>query len=145
MYRIKDAKYGAIIEETLSPVWAKQQDRVDSPILAESLEEADGVVLSDGITMLGIEGRNMQNYTPTVLVEEIPLEERILEEVEVQNDLQLASMQGQADQYKAALATQEQVNAQQQLILANMQGLADVYTTLLTMQAQTTPNETEEQ
>ena len=72
MYRIKDAKYGAIIEETLSPVWAKQQDRVDSPILAESLEEADGVVLSDGITMLGIEGRNMQNYTPTVLVSEIP-------------------------------------------------------------------------
>lgn len=143
MYKIVNFETGELIEKTEQPRWVRQQDRVDDPVLCSTYEEADGIVLSDGNTMLGIEGRNMQNYTPTVLVEEIPLEERILEEVEVQNDLQLASMQGQADQYNAALATQEQVNAQQQLILANMQGLADVYTTLLTMQAQTTPNETE--
>ena len=143
MYKIVNFSTGELIEKGEYITWVKQQEKVDFPILCDSCEEADGVVLSDGNTMLGIEGRNMQNYTPTVLVEEIPLEERILEEVEVQKDLQLASMQGQADQYSAALATQEQVNAQQQLILANMQGLADVYTTLLTMQAQTTPNETE--
>lgn len=51
--------------------------------------------------------------------------------------LELASMQGQADQYTTTLAMQEQINAQQQLILANMQGLADVYTTLLSMQTPT--------
>lgn len=145
MYKIVNFETGELIEKIENPVFVKQQTYIDFPLVCDTLEEADGIQLSDGNTLLGIEGRNMQNYTPTVLVEEIPLEEHILEEVEAQKDLQLASMLGQADQYNAALATQEQVNAQQQLILANMQGLADVYTTLLTMQAQTTPNETEEQ
>lgn len=145
MYKIVNFETGELIEKIENPVFVKQQANIDFPLVCDTLEEADGVQLSDGNTLLGIEGRNMQNYTPTVLVEEVPLEERILEEVEAQKDLQLASMQGQADQYSAALATQEQVNSQQQLILANMQGLADVYTTLLTMRAQTTPNETEEQ
>ena len=77
MYRIKDAEYGAIIEEGISFTWVKQQKRSDSPILAESLEEADGVVLSDNNTMLGIKkdrepgAPNMDNYTPLVIVEEI--------------------------------------------------------------------------
>lgn len=59
------------------------------------------------------------------------------DKMDAQQSLQLASMQGQADQYTTTLATQEQINAQQQLILANMQGLADVYTTLLSMQTPT--------
>lgn len=77
MYRIKDAQYGATIEEGISFTWVKQQKRVDSPILAESLEEADGVVLSDGNTMLGIKkdrepgAPNMDKYTPLVVIEEI--------------------------------------------------------------------------
>lgn len=89
MYRIKDAKYGAIIEEGISFTWVKQQKRVDLPIVADSLEEADGVVLSDGDTMLGIEGRNMQNYTPLVTIEEVssdPLIFRKMDEIQLQVD-----------------------------------------------------------
>lgn len=147
MYKVVNFQTGELLAKEDHISFVKQQVNIDFPIGCETLEEADGIVIYiDGVERtLGIEGRNMQNYTPTVLVEEVSVEERILEEVEAQKDLQLASMLGQADQYNAALATQEQVNAQQQLILANMQGLADVYTTLLTMQAQTTPNETEEQ
>ena len=63
-----------------------------------------------------------------------PVEEVTNEDLQA---LELASMQGQADQYTTTLAMQEQINAQQQLILANMQGLADVYTTLLSMQTST--------
>lgn len=63
-----------------------------------------------------------------------PVEEVTNEDLQA---LELASMQGQADQYTTTLAMQEQINAQQQLILANMQGLADVYTTLLSMQTPT--------
>ena len=48
--------------------------------------------------------------------------------------LELASMQGQADQYTTMLELQQQLETQQQLMLANMQGMADVYTTLLSMQ-----------
>lgn len=70
MYRIKD-EYGNIIEESVAPTWVKQQRRVDRPILANSYEEADGVVLSDGETMVGIAGRNMENYTPLVTVVEV--------------------------------------------------------------------------
>lgn len=87
MYRIKDAKYGAIIEEGINFTWVKQQKRVDLPILAESLEEADGVVLSDGDTMLGIQKErepgapNMDNYTPLVVVEEISAEPYIMTEL----------------------------------------------------------------
>lgn len=87
MYRIKDAQYGAIIEEGISFTWVKQQKRVDSPILAQSLEEADGVVLSDDNTMLGIKkdrepgAPNMDNYTPLVVVEEISSDPYIMTEL----------------------------------------------------------------
>lgn len=64
------------------------------------------------------------------------------DKLDSQKSLQLAAMQGQADQYTAALAMQAQIDAQQQLNLATMQGLADIYTTLLAMQ---TPAETEGQ
>ena len=93
MYHIIDSHTKNIVEESLNPTWVKQQKLVDRPILARNYNEADGVVLSDGDTMLGIEGRNMQNYTPTVLVEEVNSDVYILAEmdklksqiVEVQN------------------------------------------------------------
>ena len=72
MYKIVNFSTGELIEKSEYVTWVKQQEKVDFPILCDSYEEADGVVLSDGNTMLGIEGRNMQNYTPTVLVSLIP-------------------------------------------------------------------------
>lgn len=60
-----------------------------------------------------------------------PVEEVTNEDLQA---LELASMQGQADQYTTMLELQQQLEAQQQLMLANMQGMADVYTTLLSMQ-----------
>ena len=154
MYRIKD-EYGNILEETVNPRWVKQQKRVDRPICANSYEEADGVVLSDGETMRGIAGRNMENYTPLVTVEEVSGEPYIFRDLDTvkqqgtetgtqldaQQQLQLAGMQGQSDTYADILAMQETINAQQQLILANMQGLSDVYSTLLALQTTETGTE----
>ena len=80
MYRLFD-DYNNIIDELINPTWPKQQKRVDRPISANSLEEADGVVLSDGETMVGIKGRNMQNYPPLVTVEEVSGETYILTEL----------------------------------------------------------------
>lgn len=70
MYRLLD-EYGNIIDELVNPQWLKQQKRVDRPICANSLEEADGVVLSDGEMMVGIAGRNMEDYEPLVTVVEV--------------------------------------------------------------------------
>lgn len=70
MYRLLD-EYGNIIDELINPTWLKQQRLVDRPIIANSFAEADGVVLSDGNTMVGITGRNMENYEPLVTVEEV--------------------------------------------------------------------------
>ena len=72
MYKIVNFSTGELIEKSEYITWVKQQEKVDFPILCETYEEADGVVLSDGNTMLGIEGRGMQNYTPTVIVSVIP-------------------------------------------------------------------------
>lgn len=63
-----------------------------------------------------------------------PVEEVTNEDLQA---LELASMQGQADQYTTMLELQQQLETQQQLMLANMQGMADVYTTLLSMQGAT--------
>lgn len=70
MYRLLD-EYGNIVDELVNPSWLKQQRLVDRPISANSCDEADGVVLSDGETMVGIAGRNMQNYEPLVTVVEV--------------------------------------------------------------------------
>lgn len=151
MYQIINTETGELIEESVNPTWVKQQERADCPLTTYNLEEADGVVLSDQETYLGIEGRNMENYTPLVRIVEVPdgayvsgqirtvqhQNENTASRLDAQQSLQLAGMQGQADQYTTTLAMQEQINAQQQLILANMQGLADVYTTLLSMQTPT--------
>lgn len=134
MYRIKNAQYGNLIEEQINPIWVKQQERVDRPILAESYEDADGIVLSDGNTMLGIAGRGMENYTPLVVIEEVNGEpylmaqlegvqaelEKAKKEQEATKALMLDSMQGTADLYLV-----EQEN--KQLQLDAMQGIADLY------------------
>lgn len=72
MYKIVNFETGQLIEKAENHTWVKQQKKVDFPISCDTYEEADGVVLSDGNTILGIEGRNMQNYTPTVIVSVIP-------------------------------------------------------------------------
>lgn len=134
MYKIKHARYGGVIDEQINPTWVKQQERVDRPILAESYEDADGIVLSDGNTMLGIAGRKMENYTPLVVIEEVNGEpylmaqleavqaelEKAKKEQEATKSLMLDSMQGTADLYLA-----EQEN--KQLQLDTMQGIADLY------------------
>lgn len=102
MYRIKD-EYGNIIDELVKPQWLKQQKRVDRPICANSYEEADGVVLSDGETMRGIAGRGMDNYTPLVTVEEVSGEPYIMQ--------QIAAMQAQVNAMQVQkTTTSEQVN-----------------------------------
>lgn len=95
MYLIIDYKTNVVIEKTLNPTFVKQQKLVDFPIGCNGLFDADGIVLSDGVTTLGIEGRNMQNYTPTVIIEEVSSEPYILDEINkiksklglVQNDI----------------------------------------------------------
>lgn len=82
MYKIKNAQYGNLIEEQINPTWVKQQERVDRPILADSYDVADGVVLSDGNTMLGIAGRKMENYTPLVVIEEVNGEPYLMAQLE---------------------------------------------------------------
>ena len=85
MYRIKEAKTNAILFETLNLTLVKQQKWSDSPILCYDLEEADGIVLPDDETMLGIKKErepgapNMDNYTPLVIVEEISGEPYIMQ------------------------------------------------------------------
>ena len=134
MYKIKHAQYGGVIEEQINPTWVKQQERVDRPILAESYEDADGIVLSDGNTMVGIAGRKMDNYTPLVVIEEVNGEpylmaqletlqaelEKAKKEQEATKSLMLDSMQGTADLYVV-----EQEN--KKLQLDTMQGIADLY------------------
>ena len=134
MYKIKNAQYGNLIEEQINPTWVKQQERVDRPILAESYEDADGIVLSDGNTMLGIAGRGMENYTPLVVIEEVNGEpylmaqleavqaelEKAKKDQEATKSLMLDSMQGTADLYLAEQETK-------QLQLDAMQGITDLY------------------
>lgn len=157
MYRIRDYATGGLIEEVAAPIWLRQQKLVDRPIGCDTLEEADGLYLSDDETMVGIAGRGMENYPPLVTVEEFSGDPYILRELagvkeqntdidtklDAQQALQLTSLQGQADQYTTALDMQAQIDAQQQLNLTALQGIADLYAALLTLQTPTT-TETEE-
>ena len=81
MYQIINTQTREIIEESITPTWVKQQERVDLPIKANNYEEADGIVLSDNETTLGIDGRNMQNYTPLVRVVEVPSDTFLMDEI----------------------------------------------------------------
>lgn len=157
MYRIRDYATGGLIEEVAAPIWLRQQKLVDRPIGCDTLEEADGLYLSDDETMVGIAGRGMENYPPLVTVEEFSGDPYILRELagvkeqntdidtklDAQQALTLTSLQGQADQYTTALDMQAQIDAQQQLNLTALQGIADLYAALLTLQTPTT-TETEE-
>lgn len=157
MYRIRDYATGGLIEEVAAPIWLRQQKLVDRPIGCDTLEEADGLYLSDDETMVGIAGRGMENYPPLVTVEEFSGDPYILRglagvkeqntdidtKLDAQQALTLTSLQGQADQYTTALNMQAQIDAQQQLNLTALQGIADLYATLLTLQTPTT-TETEE-
>lgn len=157
MYRIRDYATGGLIEEVAAPIWLRQQKLVDRPIGCDTLEEADGLYLSDDETMVGIAGRGMENYPPLVTVEEFSGDPYILRELagvkeqntdidtklDAQQALTLTSLQGQADQYTTALNMQAQIDAQQQLNLTALQGIADLYAALLTLQTPTT-TETEE-
>lgn len=115
MFRIKDAKTGGLIEEVIWPIWVKQQELVDFPIACDSLEEADGLFLSDDNTLVGIAGKKMENYEPNVIVEEFDGEaylfdkvhrlqkelEEAKEERQAMKDDNLALMMGVADLYAA--------------------------------------------
>lgn len=152
MYRIRDYATGGLIEEVAAPIWLRQQKLVDRPIGCDTLEEADGLYLSDDETMVGIAGRGMENYPPLVTVEEFSGDPYILRELagvkeqntdidtklDAQQALTLTSLQGQADQYTTALNMREQIDAQQQLNLTTLQGIADLYAALLTLQTPTT-------
>lgn len=95
MYRIKDER-GNIVDELVNPQWLKQQKRVDRPICANSYEEADGVVLSDGETMLGIAGRGMDNYTPLVTIKEVSSDPYVFARLEAMQS-QINAVQGSVD------------------------------------------------
>lgn len=95
MYRIKDER-GNIVDELVNPQWLKQQKRVDRPICANSYEEADGVVLSDGETMRGIAGRGMDNYTPLVTIKEVSSDPYVFARLEAMQS-QINAVQGSVD------------------------------------------------
>lgn len=116
MYKVIDIKTGDTMAELVYPTWVRQQRLVDRPILARSLEEADGVVLPDGETMVGIAGRGMDNYKPLVTIEEVSGEPVLMANIEqVQRELSTKADQLSSDELK-------------ELVLANMQGMADLYT-----------------
>lgn len=83
MYQIINDETNVLITETLNVTFVRQQERVDRPILANNLAEADGVVfyVGDEEYQLGIEGKRMQNYTPTVRVVEVSSDAYLLAEL----------------------------------------------------------------
>lgn len=89
MYQIINNETGVLITETMQVTFVKQQKRVDRPILAYNLGEADGVVfyVGDEEYQLGLakdyaEGEpNMLNYTPLVDVVEVPSDAYIMGEL----------------------------------------------------------------
>lgn len=89
MYQIINHETGVLITETMNITFVKQQKRVDRPILANNLTEADGVVfhVGDEEYQLGLakdyaEGEpNMLNYTPLVDVVEVPSDAYIMSEL----------------------------------------------------------------
>ena len=98
MYNIYDATYNNLIETVANPVFLKQQERVDRPIAPAglTLDEADGVVLSDGDTMVGIAGRNMENYTPLVTIKEVSSDPYVFARLEAMQS-QINAVQGSVD------------------------------------------------
>ena len=98
MYNIYDATYNNLIETVTNPIFLKQQKLVDRPIAPAglTLDEADGVILSDGNTMVGIAGRNMENYTPLVTVKEVSSDPYVFARLETMQS-QINAVQGSVD------------------------------------------------
>lgn len=142
MYRIIEEKTGYVLDEIVSPSWVKQQRRVDFPISVQTYEEADGLVLSDGNTIVGISGRNMENYEPVVRIEEVDSNPYLFREFEntkygikVVNENQestkelvMTDMQGLVDVFGLQYDNQN-------LVLDTMQGLTDVFLAVSELQA----------
>lgn len=90
MYQIINSQTGVLITETLRPQFVKQQKRVDRPICANNLAEADGVVYyvgndeyMSGLDKEYAEGEpNMLNYEPLVRVVEVPSDAYIMSELD---------------------------------------------------------------
>lgn len=104
MYKISNYKTKKTIEVVITPTFLKMQKN-GLPVLCSecTLETADGVRLSDKNTLLGIAGRNMQNYEPLVTVEEVSGEPYIMQ--------QIAAMQAQVRAMQEQSATTgEQIN-----------------------------------
>lgn len=122
MYRIRDAATGALLEDTIDIRLVKQQLRVDMPIVCDDLSEADGIVYDDGTgeKMVGIAGRNMEEYGPLVLVEEISGEPYLMERM---NELER--------QLKQAKQERQEMRDDN---IALMMGVADLYTAVTTPQ-----------
>lgn len=73
MYKITNYQTKEIIEMSETITWIRMQDNGIEVLCPEcTYETADGVMLSDHDTILGIEGRNMQEFTPTVTVSVMP-------------------------------------------------------------------------
>lgn len=110
MYQIINDETGVLMAETLNVTFVRQQQRVDRPIIANNLKEADGVVFCIGEEeyQLGLakeyaEGEpNMLNYTPLVRVVEVSSDPYIMQ--------QLAAMHAQVTaMQKQSTTTGEQV------------------------------------
>lgn len=71
MYNIINVSTGQVIETVEQPFFVKKIDGSEFPVMCNSIEDADGVMLSDQSTFLGFEGKNMQEYTPLVTVVEV--------------------------------------------------------------------------
>ena len=118
MYKFIAVDTGELIEESLNPTWVKQQNSIDCPLTTYSIEEADGIVLSDQDTYLGIAGRNMENYTPLVKVVEVPSDPYLFQQLdETSNKLDTK-------------ASQDKVESLEQQTTALMMGMVDVYSKL---------------
>ena len=118
MFKIVNSFTGEIIEKTVSVTYVKMQEHETKPTICETYEEADGVLLSNGIDYLGIEGRNMQGFVPLVTVEEVSSDPYIFQQLdETSNKLDTK-------------ASQDKVESLEQQTTALMMGMVDVYSKL---------------
>ncbi len=142
MYKIIEKETGYLLDEIVSPLWVKQQRRVDFPISVETYEDADGLVLSDGDTIVGIAGRNMENYEPLVEIQVVDSNPYLFNEFkdtkykirevnenqESTKELVMTDMQGLVDVFSLQYGNQN-------LVLDTMQGLTDVFLAVSELQA----------
>ena len=114
MYQVINFETKNLISETHYITWLKQQERVDFPVKANNMSEADGVtIMIDGEEKtFGIKKErepgapNMDNYKPLVKIVEVSGEPYILQ--------QLAAMK-------------EQVNAMQEQSTTTGEQVAEMY------------------